>query len=120
MKFSKNLFRKRQNLRSQLKGTAERPRLSIFRSNKYIYVQIINDLTAETLISHSTNSLNFKKNNPTIQKNSCVAAEMLGKNIAKDCLEKNITKIIFDRGSYIYHGKIKALAESARLHGLKF
>ena len=120
MKLVKKVFRKRQKLRDCVKGTLERPRLSIFRSNKYLYVQVIDDTNCKTLVSYSTNSLDFKKKYPTVNKNSCFSAQILGKTIAIACIEKNIDKIIFDRGRYLYHGRVKTIAENARIHGLKF
>tara|TARA_B100000809_G_C15088570_1_gene512342 strand:- start:148 stop:507 length:360 start_codon:yes stop_codon:yes gene_type:complete len=119
MKLSKKLLRKRQSLRGSIKGTLNRPRLSVFRSNKYIYAQIIDDSNAKTLASYSTNSLKFKsyklKNN-----NTCSAAKIVGETIAELCVEKDIKQIIFDRGPYLYHGRIKALAEGTRTNGLNF
>jgi large subunit ribosomal protein L18 len=120
MKLSKKLFRKRQSLRGSIKGTSERPRLSVFRSNIYLYAQIIDDINSQTLVSYSTNCPDFKSNNVKINTNSCISAKILGQKIANLCLEKNINQIIFDRGPYLYHGQIKAIADGARAEGLKF
>lgn len=119
MKLSKKLLRKRQSLRGSVKGTQERPRLSVFRSNKYIYVQIIDDSKSRTLLSCSTNSLKFKTDNQKIN-NNCKTAKVLGETIADLCIENNIKQIVFDRGPYLYHGRIKALANGARDQGLNF
>lgn len=109
---------KRENLRGLIKGTQERPRLSVYRSNKNIYAQIIDDTVSKTLISCST--LNCEIKNIIRNGQTCKASKIIGQKLAKLSLEKNINKIVFDRGSYIYHGRIKALAEGARLGGLNF
>ncbi len=105
-------------IRSKLSGTADMPRLSVFRSNKYISVQIIDDTVGNTLVSASTMEKSIAAN---LKNTSNVeAAEFLGKEIAKRALDKGIETIVFDRSGYAYHGKIKALAEAARSAGLKF
>jgi len=109
-------YLKRENLRGLIKGTHERPRLSVFRSNENIYAQIIDDTRSHTLISCSTLDSEIKdkiKNGRT-----CEASKLTGQKLAKLSLEKNINKVIFDRGPYIYHGRIKALADGSRLGGL--
>ena len=109
---------KRDNLRGSVKGTLERPRLSVYRSNENIYAQIIDDDTSNTLISCSTLDRDIKfaiKNGRT-----CDASKLIGQKIAKLSLKQNITKIIFDRNHYLYHGRIKALADGARTGGLEF
>ena len=109
---------KRNTLRGRLKGTTERPRLSVYRSNDNIYAQIIDDTTSRTLISCSTLDRAIKlevKNGRT-----CVASKLMGEKLAELSLKKNITKIVFDRGPYLYHGRVKALADGARAGGLKF
>lgn len=109
---------KRQKLRGSIKGNIDRPRLSIFRSNQHIYAQIIDDTKAQTLISCSTLEKFIKLNN---QNNcSCKISKLMGQKLAKRSLKKNIKKIVFDRGPYLYHGRIKALAEGARVGGLDF
>ncbi|KAG8061615.1 hypothetical protein GUJ93_ZPchr0003g18541 [Zizania palustris] len=107
-------------LRKKVSGTTERPRLSIFRSNKHLYAQVIDDTKSCTLVSASTmhkslsNDLEYSAG-PTIE-----VAQKIGEVIAKSCLEKGITKVVFDRGGFLYHGRIKALADAARENGLDF
>ena len=109
---------KRRALRGRVKGTMERPRLSIYRSNKNMYAQIIDDTNSKTLISCSTLNRSIKFILLTGQ--TCDAAKLMGKKLAELSLKKNITKIVFDRGPYLYHGRIKALADGARTGGLQF
>jgi len=118
MKLSKKIARKRQSLRGLVKGTAERPRLSVFRSNHHIYAQIIDDSSFKTLVACSTVELDIKKENSNTA--NCSTSHLIGKKLAERSLEKNIKKIVFDRGPYIYHGRIKSLAEGARAGGLEF
>jgi large subunit ribosomal protein L18 len=109
---------KRESLRGRIKGTVERPRLSVYRSNENIYAQIIDDTNSKTLVSCSTLDRSIKlvlSNGRT-----CEASRLMGEKLAKLSLNKNITKIVFDRGPYIYHGRIKALADGARAGGLQF
>jgi len=109
---------KRKNLRGSIKGKINRPRLSVYRSKQNIYAQIIDDCNAKTLISCSSLDRSIKvkiKNGRT-----CETARLIGQKLAQLSLKKNITQIVFDRGPYIYHGRIKALAEGARSAGLKF
>ena len=109
---------KRDSLRGSVKGTTLRPRLSVYRSNENIYAQIIDDTNSNTLISCSTLERDiklFSKNGRT-----CQAARLMGQKLAELSLQKNITKIVFDRGPYLYHGRIKALADGARAGGLQF
>jgi large subunit ribosomal protein L18 len=109
---------KRETLRGQVKGTIDRPRLSVYRSNENIYAQIIDDTNSKTLISCSTLDRSIKialSNGRT-----CDASRLMGEQLAKLSLKKNITKIVFDRGPYLYHGRIKALADGARAGGLQF
>ena len=118
LKPEKYKYLKRNCLRGNVKGTLGRPRLSVYRSNENIYAQIIDDMTSNTLISCSTLDRDIKldiKNGRT-----CSASKLMGQKLAKLSLKLNITKIVFDRGSYIYHGRIKALAEGARDGGLQF
>lgn len=119
-KESRNYLRlkRHRRIRSTLSGTSEKPRLCVFRSNKYIYVQIIDDVIGNTLVSASTK----EKNVATNLKNTSnlEAAEFLGKEVAKRAIDKGIENIVFDRGGYAYHGKIKTLADAARSAGLKF
>ena len=109
---------KRETLRGRIKGTKERPRLSIYRSNENIYAQIIDDTSSTTLISCSTLDRNIKLN--VTNGRTCDASRLIGEELAKRSLQKNITTIVFDRGPYLYHGRIKALAEGARAGGLQF
>ena len=99
-------------IRKSVNGTAERPRLSVFRSNKQIYAQIINDLTGNTLVSAS--SLGME----TMPKKE--QAAKVGELVAKKALEAGITQVVFDRNGYLYHGRVKSLADAARKGGLKF
>ncbi len=109
-----NLDRRHRRVRGKIKGTAERPRLSIFRSNKNIYAQLIDDEKGKTLVSIKNSEVKSKK----IKKSEM--AKELGALIAKKAIEKNIKKAVFDRGGYKYHGRVKALAEGARSGGLEF
>nr|YP_010241878.1 ribosomal protein L18 [Coscinodiscus wailesii]QTI82793.1 ribosomal protein L18 [Coscinodiscus wailesii] len=109
---------KRESLRGSRKGTANRPRLSVYRSNENIYAQIIDDISSTTLVSCSTLDREIKLFNQNGR--TCDAARLMGQKLAELSLQKNITKIVFDRGPYLYHGRIKALAEGARSAGLHF
>lgn len=113
-KISKNKQRERRHrrVRAKVKGTALRPRLSIFKSNKAIYVQLIDDVTAKTLATASSSALKGKS---MMEK-----AKAVGGEIAKIAKTKKISKVVFDRGGYVYTGKVKALADSAREGGLIF
>lgn len=108
-----------KRLRKRISGTPERPRLSVYRSEKHIYAQIIDDTKGETLVAASTveKELREKLNQKTW---NVQAAKEVGKIIAERATAKGITEIVFDRGGYKYHGRIKALADSARESGLKF
>ena len=107
---------KRHNrVRGKISGTAERPRLSVFRSENHIYAQIIDDVAGNTLVSASTVEKSFEGNGSTIE-----AAKKIGAIVAERALQKGIEEVVFDRGGYIYHGRVQALAEGAREGGLKF
>ena len=109
---------KHRRLRNHISGTAERPRLAVFRSNNHMYAQIIDDTVGNTLVSASTLQ---KDVNADLEKTNNVAeAAHLGTVIAKKALEKGITTVVFDRGGFIYQGKVKALADAAREAGLEF
>ena len=109
---------KHRRIRNRFAGTAERPRLAVFRSNNHMYAQIIDDTVGNTLVSASTLQKDVKAE---LEKtNNVEAAAKLGEVIAKKALEKGITNVVFDRGGFIYQGKIKALAEAAREAGLQF
>ena len=109
---------KRQSIRGNIKGTTERPRLSVYRSNENMYAQIIDDTNAHTLVSCSTLDRSIKL--ALSSGRTCDASRLMGEKLAELSLKKNITKIVFDRGPYLYHGRIKALADGARAGGLKF
>ena len=110
--------RRHARVRTKVSGTAERPRLCVFRSNTNIYAQIIDDVAGNTLVSASTTQKDVKAE---LEKtNDVAAASYLGKVIAERALAKGITEVVFDRGGFIYHGKIEALADAAREAGLKF
>jgi large subunit ribosomal protein L18 len=109
---------KRQALRGNIKGTLERPRLSVYRSNENIYAQIIDDTTSKTLVACSTLDRSIKLD--LTNGRTCDASRVMGKKLAELSLKKNITKIVFDRGPYLYNGRIKALADGARAGGLQF
>ena len=115
-KESRNDVRLRRHLRvrKKISGTPERPRLNVFRSNTHIYAQVIDDVYGVTLASAS--SLDMKLENG----GNVEAATKVGEEVAKRALAKNIETVVFDRGGYIYHGRVKALAEAAREAGLKF
>ncbi|MGB8454300.1 MAG: 50S ribosomal protein L18 [Anaerocolumna sp.] len=109
---------KHRKLRNRFTGTPERPRLAVFRSNNHMYAQIIDDTVGNTLVSASTLQKDVKAE--LDKTNDVAAAAYLGTAIAKKALEKGITAVVFDRGGFIYQGKVKALAEAAREAGLKF
>ena len=109
---------KRDNLRGKIKGTSDRPRLSVYRSNENIYAQIIDDTKSQTLVSCSTLDRIVKLEN--FNSRTCEASHIIGEKLAELSLKNNITKVVFDRGPYLYHGRIKALADGARAGGLQF
>lgn len=109
---------KHRKIRNRFSGTAERPRLAVFRSNNHMYAQIIDDSVGNTLVAASTLQKDVKAE---LEKtNNVEAAAYLGTVIAKKALEKGITTVVFDRGGFIYQGKVKALADAAREAGLEF
>lgn len=111
-------LRRKKRIRSRIQGTPERPRLNVFRSLKHIYAQAVVDTTGRTLVSASTLSPEIRG---TLKYAGNVeAAKKVGELIAKKCLEKGIPKVVFDRSGYLYHGRIKALADAARASGLIF
>ncbi len=114
---TKKLLRRRRiryAIRKRLSGTSERPRLSVFRSNKFVYAQLIDDVVGKTLVSASISQLEDKVGTKT------EVAQRIGKKIAELALAQGISAVVFDRGGYLYHGRVKALAEGAREGGLKF
>ena len=108
-------LRRHRRVRGKISGTAERPRLAVFRSSKHIYAQIIDDVAGVTLASASSMDKDFEGFGGNIE-----AATKVGNAIAKKALEKGINTVVFDRGGFVYHGRVKALAEGAREGGLKF
>ena len=115
---SKVREKKHLRIRNRFSGTAERPRLAVFRSNNHMYAQIIDDTVGNTLVSASTVQKEVKAE---LEKtNDVAAAAYLGKVIAERALDKGIKEVVFDRGGFIYQGKIKALADAAREAGLEF
>ena len=110
--------RRRKRVRKKVKGTAERPRLSVFRSLRHIYAQVIVDTTGQTLTSAST--LNKEIRVTLKQTGNNEAAKKVGELIARRSIDKGITEVIFDRDGYLFHGRVKALAEAAREYGLIF
>ncbi len=115
---SKVRVNKHKRVRNRFAGTAERPRLAVFRSNNHMYAQIIDDTVGNTLVSASTLQKEVKAE---LEKtNNVDAAAYLGKVIAQRALEKGIKNVVFDRGGFIYQGKIQALADAAREAGLEF
>ena len=110
--------KKHRRMRNRLSGTAQRPRLAVFRSNNHMYAQIIDDVAGNTLVSASTLEKEIKSElNKT---NDVEAAAYIGTVVAKRALEKGIKEVVFDRGGFIYQGKVQALAEAAREAGLEF
>ena len=106
----------RYRIRAKVKGTAQKPRLSVFRSNKEIYAQLIDDVNGVTIASASTMDKGFESDS----KADSVAAAKVGEIIAKKAGEKDVKLVVFDRGGYLFHGRVKALADAARENGLEF
>jgi large subunit ribosomal protein L18 len=102
-----------KRVRKNINGTATRPRLNVFRSNKSIYVQMIDDVTGQTLVAASTNETGLKGT-------KLEQANAVGKLIAKKSIDAGISSVVFDRGGYLYHGRVKAVADGAREGGLQF
>ena len=117
-KIDKNEIRKRKHLRVRktVSGTTERPRLCVYRSNSHIYAQVIDDTTGTTLAAASSLDKDVKTENGS----NIEAAKEVGKLIASRAQDKKITEVVFDRGGYVYHGRVAALAEAAREAGLQF
>ena len=110
-------FRIKKRVRKVVFGTSEYPRLTVFRSNKEIYTQLIDDYSGETLVSASSREKIISNNKNT---NKVLIAENVGKLLAEKALKKGIKDVTFDRAGYLYHGRVKSLAEGARSGGLKF
>lgn len=116
---NKKVFRRnriKQRVRKSISGTPERPRMSVFRSNRDIYVQLIDDLAGHTLASASSAVADIREQKIT----KSAKAAIVGKNIAEKALAAGITQVVFDRNGYLYHGRIKSLADAAREGGLMF
>ncbi len=108
-------IKRHQRVRGKISGTAERPRLSVFRSENNIYAQIIDDVAGNTLVSASSVEKGFEGSGGNVE-----AAKKVGARVAERALAKGIEEVVFDRGGYIYHGRVQALADGAREGGLKF
>lgn len=119
-KLSKNLNRKARHdrVRKKISGTPERPRLNVFKSNSNIYAQVIDDVNGVTIASASTIDKELKGSIESASNKD--AAQKVGELVAKRAIEKGVENVVFDRSGYLYHGKVKELAESAREAGLKF
>ncbi len=117
---SKNVNRKARHsrVRKKITGTAVKPRLNVYRSNQNIYAQIIDDVAGNTLIAASSLDASIKEQVSSTSNKQ--AAKLVGEMVAKKALEKGIENVVFDRGGYLYHGRVKELAEGAREAGLKF
>jgi large subunit ribosomal protein L18 len=111
-------LKRKKRIRRKVEGSVERPRLTVFRSDKHIYAQIINDVTGTTVVSASSLSPDYKSAEPV--KGKVGAAKRVGELIAQKAIEKGIAKVVFDRNGFIYHGRIQALADAARQKGLDF
>lgn len=110
--------KRKKRIRKNVNGNTERPRLSVFRSAKHIYAQVVDDTQGTTLAAVSTLSKDVR--GETGEKNKSDVAKLVGQALAKVCKEKGISKVVFDRNGYIYHGRVKALADAAREAGLEF
>lgn len=112
---NRKLAKRKAHIRKSISGTPERPRMTVFRSNLHMYVQVIDDVAGKTLVSASTVEADLKG-----LKNTVADATKLGEVVGKRLLEKNIDAVVFDRNGYIYHGIVKAIADGARAAGVKF
>ena len=111
-------LKRKKRIRKKIEGVEERPRLTVFRSDKHMYAQIVNDMTGVTLVAASTLSPEYKEGRAV--KGKVGAAVRVGELIARKAMEKGIAKVVFDRNGFIYHGRIQALADAARKQGLDF
>ena len=111
-------LRRQNRVRKKIKGSSERPRLNIYRSNKHIYAQVIEDVTGKTLVAASTISKEFKDKIKSLKKTE--VAKKIGEYVAIKAINKGIDKVVFDRAGFLYHGRVKAVADGAREAGLKF
>ena len=116
-KFERNKARikRHSRIRMKISGTPECPRLNVFRSAKHIYAQVIDDVNGVTLASASSMDKGFEQSGGNIE-----GARKVGENVAKNAVAKGITSVVFDRGGYLYHGRVKELADGARANGLRF
>ena len=116
-KINKNAMRVKRHIRvrGKISGTPERPRLSVYRSENHIVAQIIDDVAGNTLVAASSHEKGF-----AAKGGNCEGAALVGKTLAERALAKGIEEVVFDRGGYVYHGRVQALAEGAREGGLKF
>ncbi len=112
--------RRHKKIRATIQGTADRPRMNVFKSNKEIYIQLIDDLSGKTIVSAHSKELKKSKGKLSGKTTKSDLAFELGKLIAEKALKKDITYVVFDRGGYKFHGRIKAVADGARENGLKF
>ena len=110
--------KRHQRIRNRVKGTAACPRLAVFRSNKHMYAQVIDDAAGNTIVAAST--MESEIASKVEFTNTIEAAQAVGEAIAKKALDKGITEVVFDRGGFVYHGKVQALADAAREAGLQF
>ncbi len=110
--------RRKYRIRNKISGTGERPRLTVFKSSRHIYAQVVNNVAGQTVAAASTLSRDLKGTLESDKKTD--AAKKVGALIAKICLEKKVEKVVFDRNGYLYHGRVKALADAAREAGLQF
>ena len=108
-------LKRHKRVRAKVSGTAQTPRLNVFRSSKHIYAQIIDDVSGKTLCSAASNEKDFG-----VVGGNAEAAKKVGEIIARRAVEKGLESVVFDRGGYLYHGRVKVLAEAARESGLKF
>lgn len=113
-----NWQRRKARVRKKITGTTERPRLNVYRSNKHIYAQIVDDFAGKTLVAASTASKELGDSSAKVKKSE--ASKLVGELIAKKAKDKGIESVVFDRSGYLYHGRVKALADGAREGGLKF
>ncbi|MBE6993962.1 MAG: 50S ribosomal protein L18 [Ruminococcaceae bacterium] len=108
-------LKRHKRVRAHISGTAERPRLAVFRSDKHIYAQVIDDVAGKTLVAAATNEKDFEGYGGNVE-----AAKKLGAILAERALKAGVEEVVFDRGGYLFHGRVKALADGAREGGLKF
>lgn len=112
--------RRHERIRKKVAGTTDRPRLSVYRSLSHMYAQIIDDFKGGTIVAASSIDKELKGKDKKSGKGNIAAAKQVGELIAKKALKKGIKKVVFDRGGYLYHGRVKALADAARENGLEF